>query len=844
MLPFLTLAFICGLALGSFVPYYPLAVFLLLCVFAAGLSLSEDKARIAAITATALFGCLLCGILYWFYAVEGPSKAAVHELEPETFQSCTGRVIAPVQYSPGRMTVVVQCDSEDEDGGRPLIVRLTWRASDRRLFQGDRIAARAKLRVPTGSLNPGGFNYAAYLERQGIDAVATVNGLEAVEVLESGRENVRWRIWNQFDRWRDAIRLSALQSLEQPALGLFLGIVIGERGYLDPDVRDQFMITGTVHLLSISGSHLGLVAMLSFTAIKHCLLWLPASWLLGMSRRITPTRLAAAATLFPATAYACLAGAEVATVRSLVMVFVALLAKWLGCEQRMFHALAAAALAIVLHDPQVIYDISFQLSFLSVCAVGWRLAQLTGVQEEKGIKPSRLLRARQWGMEALAMSALVTVTTIPLVAFYFNQVSWLGLVTNLAAVPIMGGVLVPMGLLAALCHGGTEGGGLPFAAAIQWSMDRFVSILSDLSRLPGSEWHLAAPSLPSLLVFYACLGALWVESHRRRTVWIAGTVLVLLFGWWMWSPRLLLDGDRFRITFLDVSQGDSAVLELPGGEVVLIDGGASYERFDMGRGVVAPYLWNRGIRTIDYVIATHPQLDHVGGLAYVLRHFTVRQFWGTGDVREEPFYQRLQEALTERGLTEHIARQRQDVITLGTCQLAVLNPPQGTGFPQERGGRRQEGHALNNRSIVTSLTCGPHRVLFTADVEQDALIRMSREAESARADLVKVPHHGAGSSLQREWLEGVNPQYAVISVGRHNAYGHPTPGVLQAYAERGISTLRTDRDGGIWVTGRCSAPRLQLHHTREQQAQRVPFPRCLWACERLNWDRLIDRWRE
>ena len=378
----------------------------LLCVFAAGLSLSEAKARIAAITATASFGCLLCGILYWFQAVEGPYKAAVHEPEPETFQSCTGRVIAPVQYSPGRMTVVVQCDAED--GGRPLIVRLTWRASDRRLFQGDRIAARAKLRVPTGSLNPGGFNYAAYLERQGIDAVATVNGLEAVEVLESGGENVRWRIWNQFDRWRDAIRLSALQSLEQPALGLFLGIVIGERGYLDPDVRDQFMITGTVHLLSISGSHLGLVAMLSFTAIKHCLLWLPASWLLGMSRRITPTRLAAAATLFPATAYACLAGAEVATVRSLVMVFVALLAKWLGCEQRMFHALAAAALAIVLHDPQVIYDISFQLSFLSVCAVGWRLAQSTGVQEEEDIKPSRLSRARQWGMDALAMSALVT----------------------------------------------------------------------------------------------------------------------------------------------------------------------------------------------------------------------------------------------------------------------------------------------------------------------------------------------------------------------------------------------------------------------------------------------------
>jgi competence protein ComEC len=244
------------------------------------------------------------------------------------------------------------------------------------------------------------------------------------------------------------------------------------------------------------------------------------------------------------------------------------------------------------------------------------------------------------------------------------------------------------------------------------------------------------------------------------------------------------------------------------------------------------------------VIATHPQLDHAGGLAYVLRHFTVRHFWGTGDVREEAFYHRLQEALIASGLSEHIARQRQDVLALGGCRLEVLNPPPGPPLHHAAGGRRQEGHMLNNRSIVTALTCGPHRILFTADVEQEALMRMSSEEESVEADLVKVPHHGAASSLLPEWLARVNPRYAVISVGRHNAYGHPAVRVLQAYADRGIATYRTDHDGGIWVTGRCSSPGLRLHRTSEQQAQRVRFPGCLWACERLNWERVIDRWRE
>jgi competence protein ComEC len=839
MLPFLTLAFIGGLTLGSLVPYYPVSISIFLCLVALGFSCLEARRPNDFIVVTASLGGLLFGMIYWFLTVEGRSEPAF-EPQPSVFESCTGRVVAPVQYSAGRMVIVARCDRED--ARRPFTLKLTWRAAERHLFQGDRIGVRARLRLPSGSLNPGGFDYAAYLERQGIDAVATVNGLEAVEMLESGAESLRWRVWNRFDHWRDAIRQSALQSLSQPALGVFLGIVIGERGYLDPEVRDQFMITGTVHLLSISGSHLGLVAMLAFVVMRQLLLRLPVSWLLRMSRHITPTRLSAALTVFPAAGYACLAGAEVATVRSLVMVLVALAAKWLGCEQRIFHALAAAALAIVLHDPQVIYDISFQLSFLSVCAVAWQLSRPREISDQDRESSTRWFKAWQWMGEALAMSTIVTVTTIPLVALYFNQVSWMGLLTNVMAVPLMGGLLVPMGLLAALGQARAPGEGLPFATAIQWSMDGFVSVLHGISSMPGSEWHLAAPSLPTILTFYGCLGALWIASDRPRIFWMRAIGLVLLLSWWLWSPRLWVDGDRFHITFLDVSQGDSAVLELPDGKVVLIDGGGSYERFDMGRGVVAPYLWNRGIRTIDSVIGTHPQLDHIGGLAYILRHFSVRHYWGTGDVREEPFYQRLQDALQERELREHIARQGQDILGDGKCRLDVLNPMDETEPLPQQVRRKREGRTLNNRSIVTALTCGPHKILFAADVESDALMRMSRDDASASIDLVKVPHHGAASSLQQEWLTHVSPRYAVISVGRHNAYGHPAPGVVQAYAEQGIETYRTDRDGGVWVTGTCSSPVLKIQRTSEQQPQRVAFPTCLWSCERSNWARVISRW--
>jgi predicted membrane metal-binding protein len=174
MLPFLTLAFIGGLTLGSLVPYYPVSISIFLCLVALGFSCLEARRPNDFIVVTASLGGLLFGMIYWFLTVEGRSEPAF-EPQPSVFESCTGRVVAPVQYSAGRMVIVARCDRED--ARRPFTLKLTWRAAERHLFQGDRIGVRARLRLPSGSLNPGGFDYAAYLERQGIDAVATSTAL-------------------------------------------------------------------------------------------------------------------------------------------------------------------------------------------------------------------------------------------------------------------------------------------------------------------------------------------------------------------------------------------------------------------------------------------------------------------------------------------------------------------------------------------------------------------------------------------------------------------------------------------------------------------------------------------
>ena len=845
MLPSLTVAFIAGLLVGSQISYFPLSASCLLLLAGLGTFILERLNRFSTRQGMWLYGVLLVGVVYWAVAVNLSAHDPLVEQSLDAAIAVTGRIVAPVQQAPDRLVMIVRSDGPIDASGTSRHIRLTWRMPERVFFQGDRVGFLAMLRPPSGSLNPGGFDYARYLERQGIEAIATVTGSEAVQFLESGRAHAWWAILNQFDRWRGSIRLAALQSLPQPALGLYVGIIIGDRGYLDPELRDQFMVTGTVHLLSISGSHLGLVALLIFAVVRWAMILLPADWLLALSRRITPTRMAAVCTLLPVAGYAFLAGAELATIRSLLMVAVGLSAIWLGQERRLFHALSAAAVGILLHDPQALFDISFQLSFLSVFALaGWLSWPSAAEVEDLPNKPSILRTCAHWGKDAVVMSGVVTLVTVPLVAFYFYQLPWLGLFTNVVAVPVMGILLVPIGLASGVWQIVMGGPTLPLASLNQWLLEHFVAAVRLVSRLPGGEWHVAAPSALTMFVLYGCLVLLWQRVGGTAFRWAAGAGVLLVVLWWAWSPRMFLDGHHFRVTFLDVGQGDSAVIELPDGQVVLIDGGATYERFDMGRDVVAPFLWNRGIRSIDQVIGTHPQLDHVGGLAWVVRHFSVKNYWGSGDTRDEQFYRRLQESLASQGLQEGVAREGQEIVSSGPCRLVVLNPPVNEHVDVPSHHTHVDGHGLNNRSVATRLTCGIHTMLFAADVERDGLLRMSRSPSHGPVEVLKVPHHGAVSSLNRDWVASLHPQYAVFSAGRHNRYRHPAAAVLEVYELEGSTVLRTDHDGGVWFTGRVSDETLHVHRASELVWQPTNRASCLWTCEEANWARIWKQWRD
>ncbi|MBM4127682.1 MAG: ComEC family competence protein [Nitrospira sp.] len=518
MLPSLTAAVLLGLFCSSQISFFPVSVIALLAALAVGLSLLERTEIVESRHALVLYGALLVGVLYW--SVIPPASHPQRDLSDPSrgsYSQVTGRIVSPVRHGPGRQTLLIRMD---ESASTSTFVRVVWRDSDVTVFQGDRISFRARIHHPRGSLNPGGFDYAAYLERQGVDYVATVAGAGAIMVMESGRDTWRWAIWNRIDRVRVVIREAASRTLPQPALGIFLGIIIGERGFIQPEIEEWFMTTGTVHLLSISGSHLGLVALVMFWLVKQTVLRLPAVLLLQLSRRITPSRVAILVTWPVVAFYAWLAGAELATMRSLVMITLGLVALWLGYERRLHHAIAVAAVLIVAHDPRAVFDISFQLSFLSVFTMivtaEW-LRQGNGEPVSTG--RNVLSTAAVYSRDAVVMSGAVTLATLPIVALYFNQVPWMGLVTNIAAIPFTGFILVPAGLLASLWTVLTGSADLAMGYGLELLLTWMVQALRWSAGIPGGEWHVAAPSLPMIMLFYGgfvALGLSYSSCWVRR----------------------------------------------------------------------------------------------------------------------------------------------------------------------------------------------------------------------------------------------------------------------------------------------------------------------------------------
>jgi competence protein ComEC len=837
----LTLAYTVGLLLGRGFLYLPYSVSFLavVVVFILVVLTWFEKItlrRLFLIVVPSLIG--MAAYLYsaaWLpanhYTRVFPDDKATHVM--------TGTIISPLDRDPDRTAFVL--DLVDLDG-TPVSgkVRVSVREAVTIIGYGDFIRVSGKMFGPAGYDNPSSFDYGAYLAQSGIYRIVGVKNSGSITVLHAGRG-----LFRTIQDWRERIRQAFLASTSGPGSAIIQAMVLGEEGGLTDGLRDRFMAAGVTHIISISGSHLGMVALLCFGLVRLLMRLMPERHYHLLTVYADPKKIAALITLPLVLFYTLLAGGQVATVRSLIMITAGLAALLLDRENALMHSLATAALAILLTGPQSLFDISFQLSFISVLSIGYTVL----LWNELGLKASHAAQKFRNSAALLILVSLSTsLATGPLVAHYFNQFSLAGVVSNMIVVPFAGLVVVPLGLSSGVLSLFTHH--LPFAALNQFAADAFIGIVTFFSRLPIAEFHPPSPGVIWLLTYGAFVLSLAGVARSRllyhakplefssrvsraavTTAAFAGTLLLIITTLHFFPRR------GVEVSFPDVGQGDCSLVRLRSGKTVLIDGGGAYDnRFDIGRRVLAPYLWNKGVRRLDLVILSHPHPDHMNGLKFILKKFQVGQVWESGLDSDLSGYEEFRDIITEKNIPRKTVFAGDAPAVLGEATFTVLHPSQGFVARE-----RQAYAAENDRSLVVRIAFDDRVCLFTGDIHREAEQYLLKSGQDLKCDLLKVPHHGSKTSSSDDFVSTAQPKVAVITCGRGNRFGHPASDVVARYENAGARVYRTDVDGAVTV--RFESDGLQTLKWNDLALRRTGLDKVVspWQQERENLRRMLLR---
>jgi competence protein ComEC len=589
---------------------------------------------------------------------------------------------------------------------------------------------------------------------------------------------------------------------------LLSSITVGETSGMSEELRRAFSTTGLAHLLSISGTHFGLFSMLVFGMFRLLIRSIPYRFLNRVTMYVAPSQAAAIFSLPFVLMYLFISGAGVPALRSFIMVDVFLLGVLIGRKGLWLNSLLFAAFLICLWDPSSITNVSFQLSFLAVFFIGFFVFKKRGgkADDDGQTKGRRILKVI---IGSLVISLSASLGIAPLVAYYFHYFSIISPLANVIVTPFIGFVLVPLSLVSAFTFMFT--GHYPFQTLVALASGAAIKGVDLLSAVPYADIKIPGFSPLVIVAFYAGL-VLYFESGERRPVLLIpmASLAVCLF------PFIPFNRDM-SVTFLDVGQGDSAVVETYHGKTVAIDTGRTGKELD-------GYLRYLGRKTIDALIVTHADDDHAAGVPYIMKRFGVKELWDNGLL------------IYPDGIPEqviHRSLERGDEITADGLVLYVLHPYKGFYTFADT-----EAAAENNDSLVMKIVGTRRSFIFTADAAEEAEEDMLYLGAWLKSDVIKVAHHGSRTSSTESFIRAVSPAIGVISVGRDNPYGHPHAETLERLS--GIKIYRTDRDGAIKIseTGSAAAGGLKVKTFREYRLKRTVSLSGEWS----NIKRLFMRW--
>jgi len=626
-------------------------------------------------------------------------------------------------------------------------VQLAWYDPSRVLRPCDRWQLRVRLKRPRGMINPGGSD----AERSALE-----RGVDAVGYVREGRDNRRLGQSACVDRLRQHLATAIDQRTGDPHdAALLRALAVGDTRGLDPDDWAVARATGVSHLLAISGFHVGVAAAFGVVMVGLVYALFP-----GLGLRRPRLQLQAAAALVTAVAYGLLAGMGLPTLRTLLMIAVAVAARSQRRHLDGRHALAMALLVMLLVDPLSVLSAGFWLSFVGVAFLmlcldardrGWR-----GFVRE--------LTRGQWVM---------SIALLPLTLWFFGQASLVGALSNLVAVPVVSLLMVPVTLVVVLALLACPALAAPLLMLVAAIGHGLWWLLAHMASWPGAAWYL--PAVTPWALGLAMLGAAWLLAPRGTPCRWLGALMFLPL---LLPARAPIATGGFQAWVFDVGQGLSVLVRTEH-HTLLYDAGARYPSgFDVGGAAVVPSLHALGVRRLDALMISHGDNDHAGGASAVLATFHV------------PLLLAGEPARMPAPMAPCVAGQswRWDGVT-----FRVLSPL----------GRSSRD---NDRSCVLLVEGDGDRLLLTGDITRRVEGSVASALPPGRPVVTTVPHHGSKTSSSATFIDALHPALAVVSAGWHNRFGHPHPDVVARYRAAGVPLRNTATAGALRMDFPVGAP--------------------------------------
>ena len=663
-------------------------------------------------------------------------------------------------------------------------VRLSLHGKVDKLQPGTLLLIRAKVGPVTNFKTPGAFNYKGYMAAKGIFTSGWIKNRQDIVSVQAPEER-RIRLRYLPERMRQQVADFIKDHLPADISGLYQALLTGSRTGIDEETLEHFKATGTMHLLAISGLHMGLLGLM----IGSILNWLfrRSEWLL--LHTYVPG-LALMGTLPVLLGYGFVAGMNTPVLRALLMAAIVLSAILLRRQFDLLHLVAAAAMFILICNPLALFTASFQLSFAAVTTMALFLPDLSGTRLQHREVPEKKGLIKRYTSTPLLISFTATLGTLPFMLYHFNRFSLIGPIMNLLIEPLLCFWALPLGLAAIPC--------IFFAPDIAAKLLQFGSMgisagqycAATGAALPFASIWTITPDKGEMLLYGALL-LLWYFKNRKParilpTLALGSCFLIFHFTQGLFWPKKT---QTSQVTFIDVGQGNSTFLHLPDGSRILIDGGGGRNSsFNAGERIIGPYLYSQRIWRLDQAVITHPHSDHFNGMDFLISHFHPKILYINGDQRSEGNYTQII-ALAKKLGTQRIIPEAGQVVEEGkTFRLAFLGM---------NGLAVAANSPVNDNCLVLRLTHKNRAFLFPADISSKSENILIKKWPELQSDVLLAAHHGSATASSPSFIKAVTPSLIVVSAGKNGKKYYPDPLNIAAWQQERITTYITRDQGTI-----------------------------------------------